>query len=323
MARQDFLEGGYLGKLGDTVGSHYKNKHFSRLYVKGTNPNTPEQQAVRSKFALATKLAQEAMNINGRAPYWQSDTHTEFQLRVGTAQRRLLAGLPPEEAFPLYPDGYVGETTVTGVSADYVFDDDELIITSLSPVMSVERVFNVTYRYYVREGGTWAEDTTSVTIGAGETFTVTLDLNAHSSFPHGAYVEAATSDDGLHGDVAIELPRTALVQPRPPNAEASLDFTGVSFRSDLNKLILTAPYVGVTDDFPMTLSVLYYNGSSSAWDIQTPTVQVVAGMPQTVELPWNTTYQYPEGSKIASSHVRFDEPLYLDVFVYDIELVQP
>jgi hypothetical protein len=107
MATQDFKDGGFYGKLGQLVGQRLGNKRIVRTYVIGANPRTPEQQANRATFAIATRLAQEAFNLNKGDPAWKALGTSEFSKRVGTALRRLHKGATEEEAFPLYPDGYV------------------------------------------------------------------------------------------------------------------------------------------------------------------------------------------------------------------------
>lgn len=74
MAKQNFLNGGYIGKLGNTVGQRWKDKKIVRTYVIPANPNTPAQQTARQQFATANKLAQQAMNINGHTGVWDTST---------------------------------------------------------------------------------------------------------------------------------------------------------------------------------------------------------------------------------------------------------
>lgn len=106
MARQDFLDGGYYGKLGKTVGQRWKGKYYIRTWVKPKDPESPAQLYQRKQFALATRLAQEAMLINGHDGLWDTSKSTEFNQRVSLARRRLAAGKTPEESLPLYPEGY-------------------------------------------------------------------------------------------------------------------------------------------------------------------------------------------------------------------------
>jgi hypothetical protein len=113
MATQDFKDGGFYGKLGQLVGQRMGNKRIVRTYVVPANPQTPDQQANRAVFATATRLAQEAFNLNRGDPAWKGPATSEFSRRVGTALRRLHKGATEAEAFPLYPDGYVPSRVLT------------------------------------------------------------------------------------------------------------------------------------------------------------------------------------------------------------------
>lgn len=54
MGRLNLLKGAYFGKVGETVGSKWKNLSTVRTYSKPSNPNTDAQQEVRSVFASMT-----------------------------------------------------------------------------------------------------------------------------------------------------------------------------------------------------------------------------------------------------------------------------
>lgn len=127
MARQSFLSGGFIGKLGDVVGQRWKNKKIVRRYVVGANPDTELQKQNRATFATATRLAQQAMNINGHTGAWDNSLVPEFSQRVGQAMRKLKEGATEQEALPLYPDGYIQVVPValTGVS----FSDANYTVT--------------------------------------------------------------------------------------------------------------------------------------------------------------------------------------------------
>lgn len=106
MGFQNFIDGGFIGKVGNVVGQRWKDKRMIRTYVKGTQPNTPAQLESRELFRQANKLAQQAMNINGHTGIWDTSQKPEYAQRVGLAYKRLRAGMTPEQALPLYPEGY-------------------------------------------------------------------------------------------------------------------------------------------------------------------------------------------------------------------------
>ena len=143
MAKQNFLAGGYYGKLGATVGQRWRNKRTIRTYVKTPNPNTPAQRQNRGRFTLAIRNAQEAMVFNKGAPAWEIPDKTEFQYRTSTAKRRIDAGQTGFAVLPLFPDNYTPFCTIsniqkvsqgnriyrfTSATYDHTADQRELII---------------------------------------------------------------------------------------------------------------------------------------------------------------------------------------------------
>lgn len=120
MAKQNFLNGGYIGKLGNTVGQRWKDKKIIRTYVVPANPNTPAQQTARQQFATANKLAQQAMTINGHTGVWDTSTKPEYSQRVGQAMRRLRLGYSEQDSLPLYPEG---QSPAVGLSINAVSYD--------------------------------------------------------------------------------------------------------------------------------------------------------------------------------------------------------
>lgn len=56
MGKMNLLKAKYDGKVGQTVGSKWKNQATLRTYSKPSNPNTAAQQVVRSAFASITSF---------------------------------------------------------------------------------------------------------------------------------------------------------------------------------------------------------------------------------------------------------------------------
>lgn len=56
MGKMNLLKAKYDGKVGQTVGSKWKNQATLRTYSKPSNPNTEAQKSVRSAFASITSF---------------------------------------------------------------------------------------------------------------------------------------------------------------------------------------------------------------------------------------------------------------------------
>lgn len=116
MAKQNFIAGGYVGKLGETVGQRWKNIRTVRVYVIPHNPRTPAQQACRRKFAEAVPYAQIGMQFNSKAPCWEATNKTEWQGRMSVAKVNIDNGVSGRNAIPLFPLGYTPANQITATA---------------------------------------------------------------------------------------------------------------------------------------------------------------------------------------------------------------
>lgn len=113
MAIQNFLSGGYYGKLGQTIGQRWKNKRTVKSYAVPTNPRTEKQQANRGRFAYGVKLAQLAQAATYRSLLFSSESNTEWALRMSVAKNATDSGVTGLDAVPLCPTGFVPKYLIT------------------------------------------------------------------------------------------------------------------------------------------------------------------------------------------------------------------
>lgn len=113
MAIQNFLSGGYYGKLGQTIGQRWKNKRTVKSYAVPTNPRTAKQQANRGRFANGVKLAQLAQAATYRSLLFSSESNTEWALRMSVAKNATDSGINGLDAVPLCPTGFVPKYLIT------------------------------------------------------------------------------------------------------------------------------------------------------------------------------------------------------------------
>jgi hypothetical protein len=222
MAIQDFLSGGFYGKVGDVVGQRWHNKRYVRTYVKGTNPNTPAQQSNRGMFRKATKLAQLAFNINKGDPSWDTTTKGEFSIRVGTAMNRLKAGMSDTDALPLYPDGFSPSHTLSNPSFAYNSGTSTFNIYSNDTFNVQDRTFGIVIHCFNVFTYSW-EDIEYTHNNSGTTqfsFSWTTD-NIHA-YPTGSTFTAATTDDNTHANFSILFPSFQFQQTVKPTMTANI-----------------------------------------------------------------------------------------------------
>lgn len=112
MAKQNFIAGGFIGKLGDTIGQRWLNKKVIKAYAKPFNPRTEAQQENRRKFGKAVGLSQRAIAFNRGSNIWYQENLIEFAYRIKIAKNRIDQGLDDWLATPLYPDGMTPEVSL-------------------------------------------------------------------------------------------------------------------------------------------------------------------------------------------------------------------
>lgn len=115
MAIQNFLSGGYYGKLGDTVGQRWKNKRTVRAYVIPANPRTEKQQKNRGNFGQCTAKSQIALQMNYNTTLFNSTSSSAWNERMSTARNLQKDGEQNLNLIPLYPYSYVPTYTITEI----------------------------------------------------------------------------------------------------------------------------------------------------------------------------------------------------------------
>lgn len=139
MATQNFISGGYYGKLGQTVGQRWKNKRTMRIYVIPANPRTPAQQANRKTFADAVPWAHLGQSMNFRAPCWVDASQIEWNLRmsyVRWAQKNNKTGL---NLVPIHPQNFVAPYFISTITIDSKPSDTEMVFTVTGNLPTTER----------------------------------------------------------------------------------------------------------------------------------------------------------------------------------------
>lgn len=143
MAIQNFLSGGYYGKLGDTVGQRWKNKRTIRAYVIPANPRTEKQQKNRGNFGLCTAKAQIALQMNYSTTLFNSTSSSAWNERMSTARNLQKDGEQNLDLIPLYPYSYV-PTYIISEIFDFKKENETYYTASVKGTLpSVDRSMSI------------------------------------------------------------------------------------------------------------------------------------------------------------------------------------
>ena len=317
MAIQDFLSGGFYGKVGDVVGQRWHNKRYVRAYVKPTNPNTPAQQTNRGMFAKATKLAQLAFNINKGSTAWDTTAKGEFSSRVGTAMSRLKAGMSDSDALPLYPDGYAPSHTLSGPSCTWDNIDEQYIFTCSDGFNVQDRTFGVVIHALNAFTNQWEDLEFTHHNTSHSKFYFEWPFDKVHAFPPGSTFTASTEDDASHEMLSVFYPTLNFQQSIKHSFYSRLLFGPLQqegpflqFNPHFSPVILG--HSGLYD-----LDVYYFNTSGNTWDYTTDPFMFEEDGTVYGEAYLNSPYSYPTGSKIVGSEHEIDTGLYTIYFTWD------
>lgn len=148
MAIQNFLSGGYYGKLGATVGQRWKNKRTIRTYVVPTNPRTPTQQANRGKFADAVTFAQMGMQMNYYCTLFENPNFTKWNYRMKIARELKNAGLSGLDLIPLYPISFNPPILLTAFSKEKITGHRHISFSAPDLALNSDRVLSLMFALY-------------------------------------------------------------------------------------------------------------------------------------------------------------------------------
>src|SRR5574344_320398 len=148
MAIQNFLSGGYYGKLGATVGQRWKNKRTIRTYVKPANPRTEVQQANRNKFANAVTFAQMGMQMNYYATVFVDPNFTHWNYRMKVARELRNKGLTGLDLIPLYPTSFVPPILIQNVKISSVQGQKHITFSTVGLNYNTDRVLSLMFAIY-------------------------------------------------------------------------------------------------------------------------------------------------------------------------------
>lgn len=147
MAKQNFISGGYYGKLGDTVGQRWKNKRTIRSYVIPRNPRTDVQQANRARFKNLVPYAQLGMSANKGATVFIKENMTEWQARMSACSYFNSLGYNDLDLIPLYPADYVAPYVISIVKRTNKTKDDFQYLEVVGTLPSSTRSVTVLAKY--------------------------------------------------------------------------------------------------------------------------------------------------------------------------------
>jgi hypothetical protein len=317
MAIQNFLSGGYYGKLGDTVGQRWHNKRTIRSYVVPKNPQTDKQQANRALFATANRLATEAYNVNKGSELWDTTDKSQFSQMVSTAKLRLQAGMSEADALPLYPDNYDPTVILTNVSLNWSNWGASMSWTAQSYILQETRTFAITYYDFRPDSQIWSTEMEVKTFHKGDLVNHTFLTYNNRCLPEGAYITCQTVDDASHGGSSITLPPLQVVQPSRPHFIKSLTFDTPYWLEPNQGVAIHVNGISNTQPGTIFLQADLYNQQTSEWEIVNLSFPKPAPPVDVILIDNGDTYRTPQGSTLINGTYRMELTTAIIIYTWD------
>lgn len=195
MAIQNFLSGGYYGKLGATVGQRWKNKRTIRTYVIPKNPRTPTQQANRGKFADAVTFAQMGLQMNYYCTLFEDPSFTKWNYRMKTARELKNAGLFDLDLIPLYPISFTPPTLLSTFTLSKIEGEKHISFAAPDLNLETDRVLSLMFALYNEEGVFLGYKLYLGYYYAANPQTVEVDVDDVSEINEHCFVRIVSNDD--------------------------------------------------------------------------------------------------------------------------------
>ena len=315
MAKQNFLSGGFYGKLGAMVGQRWKNKRTIRTYVIPKNPNTEEQKRNRNNFASAVQFAQMGLQMNFYCTLFDVPQFTKWNYRMSVARNLKFAGMTDLNLIPLYPTSFTPPLMLTEIKLHSKSGKKHVTFSVPELVSTEDRVFSMMFAIYNNESiflgyklylGYYYKDNPQF---------IEVDVDDVEEINSNCFVRLVTNDDqnSLHDMIASS--KLKVQTNGKDKHEFNCNVSMVSKTVSGIKITFAEPWKENPTVNTVSLTVSFVSdGIQKVVSITDSALENNNGL-CSVSVPYTTYYNqdlpaFPEGSLISGVNVRYEGDLY-------------
>ena len=311
MAKQNFLAGGFYGKLGAMVGQRWKNKRTIRTYVIPHNPNTPEQRKNRNGFAGAVQFAQMGMQMNYYCALFDNPNFTRWNYRMSVARNLKFAGMQDLNLIPLYPIDFTPPLVITQVKLKSVTGSKHVTFSIPELTWAEDRVFSLMFALYEN-----AETFLGYKLYLGYYYkdnpqVLEVDVDDVAEINNNCYVRLITNDDVDSTKDMIASAKLKIQTNGKDEHEFDTSISNIA-KSTLGMTItFREPWLeGATTNNVSLLVSFVSDGQRKVASVSNSVLENNNGL-CSVQIPYLTVYNqdlpaFPEGSFISSVNVQYE-----------------
>lgn len=315
MAKQNFLSGGFYGKLGAMVGQRWKNKRTIRTYVIPKNPNTPEQKRNRSNFAGAVQYAQMGMQMNYYCNLFDVPQFTKWNYRMSVARNLKFAGMTDLNLIPLYPTSFTPPLMLTEIKLHSKSGNNHVTFSVPELTSKEDRVFSMMFALYNEQSlfrgyklylGYYYKDNPQF---------LEVDVDDVEEINSNCFVRLVTNDDQNSLQDMIASSKLAVQTNGIDKHEFNCNVSMVSKTVSGIKITFAEPWKENPTVNTVSLTVSFVSaGQRKAVSVSDGTLENNNGL-CSVNVPYATYYNqdlpaFPAGSLISGVNVRYEGDSY-------------
>lgn len=246
MAVQNFVEGGFYGKLGQMVGARWRNIRIVKAYTIPHNPRTPKQQAVRGLFAEAVESAQVAMMLNQDSPIFNAEDNTAWGVRMASALARQKQGFTGFNLLPVLPKDFTPAWTANQIKLVSTVPNVSATFSLQGNLPNQTRNISVIYatKASASEEYQISISTAVLNVGVPPTFTIN---DAHPElFNQFSKFMIVSNDDTAGEKLTLYMPETFLSTHDPITRAFNTTINSVLRNDKTFRVVLAEPFITAT-----------------------------------------------------------------------------
>lgn len=311
MAKQNFLAGGFYGKLGAMVGQRWKNKRTIRTYVIPHNPNTPEQRKNRNGFAGAVQFAQMGMQMNYYCALFDNPNFTRWNYRMSVARNLKFAGMQDLNLIPLYPIDFTPPTVITKIKVNSTSGNNHVTFSVPELTAAEDRVFSMMFALYNEQSTFLGYKLYLGYYDKDYPQTLEVQVDDVAEINNNCYVRLVTNDDVDSKTDMIVSAKIKIETNGKDEHEFDTNISNIA-KSTLGMTItFREPWLeGATTNNVSLLVSFVSDGQRKVASVSNSVLENNNGL-CSVQIPYLTVYNqdlpaFPEGSFISSVNIKYE-----------------
>ena len=246
MGVQNFVEGGFYGKVGQLIGQRWKNIRIVRAYTKPSNPRTQQQQANRRRFAEATQNAQLSLMLNWKSPIFNTDDNTTWGLRMASARANQKAGKTGFNLVPVLPVGFTPTYTGNKITLQSAISGSGATFTLEGVLPNISRDIMVLCGTKATESAEYTVSIYSAQLISGSPSTFFIAEPNTSLFNQFTKMMIVSNDDNLTDKATLYTPETFVTSAAPVVRDFDTTINSVVRSGQIFRVVLAEPFITAT-----------------------------------------------------------------------------